>query len=59
MRDPIQALVDAMGPNLDAEPVIRVPLPAIGPSEALEWVISQLVPTPAFEPAPWTSLPTS
>lgn len=42
-----------VGPGLDVAPKVRVPLPALGPVEALEWVLSQLVPTAKFEPAPW------
>ncbi len=42
-----------VGPDLNATPKIRVPLPALGPVEALEWVLSQLVPTADFEPARW------
>lgn len=45
-----------VGPDLETGPVVRVPLPAIGPVEALEWVLSQLVQSPAFEPAPWTQV---
>lgn len=42
-----------VGPGLDVAPKVRVPLPALGPVEALEWVLSQLVPKATFEPAPW------
>ncbi len=42
-----------VGSGLDVAPKVRVPLPALGPVEALEWVLSQLVPTTKFEPAPW------
>jgi len=45
-----------VGPGLDATPKVRVPLPALGPVEALEWVLSQLVPTSKFEPAPWAEV---
>jgi hypothetical protein len=40
-----------VGPGLDADPKIRVPFPFAGPVEALDWVLSQLVPD--WEPAPW------
>lgn len=42
-----------VGPDLVTGPAVRVPLPALSPVEVLEWVLSQLVPTPQFEPAPW------
>lgn len=42
-----------VGPDRKTAPEVRVPLPALGPVEALEWVLSQLVPTAKFEPAPW------
>jgi hypothetical protein len=45
-----------VGPDLNASPKIRVPLPDLGPVEALEWVLSQLVPTAQFEPAPWSEV---
>lgn len=45
-----------VGPGLNVGPKVRVPLPAFGPVEALQWVLSQLVPTPQFEPAPWSSV---
>jgi hypothetical protein len=45
-----------VGPGLDVAPKVRVPLPALGPVEALEWVLSQLVPTAKFEPAPWAAV---
>ena len=45
-----------VGPGLNVGPKVRVPLPALGPVEALQWVLSQLVPTPQFEPAPWSSV---
>lgn len=45
-----------VGPDLDTGPKVRVPLPALDPVEALEWVLSQLVPTARFEPAPWPSV---
>lgn len=45
-----------VGPDLGTGPAVRVPLPTIGPVEALEWVLSQLVPTTDFEPAPWAAV---
>lgn len=45
-----------VGPSLDVAPKVRVPLPALGPVEALEWVLSQLVPNAEFEPAPWAEV---
>jgi hypothetical protein len=47
-----------VGPDMDAVPKVRVPLPALGPAEALDWVLSQLIPTPRFEPAPWAEIET-
>lgn len=43
-----------VGPTLDKEPKVRVPLPPLLPAEALDWVLSQVV--PAYEPAPWASV---
>jgi hypothetical protein len=45
-----------VGPDLDTGPKVRVPLPALGPVDALDWVLSQLVPTPQFELAPWAEV---
>lgn len=45
-----------VGPGLDVAPKVRMPLPALGPVEALDWVLSQLVPTSKFEPAPWAEV---
>lgn len=45
-----------VGPDLDTGPAVRVPLPALGPVEVLEWVLSQIVPTSDFEPAPWPAV---
>lgn len=42
-----------VGPGLDAAPKVRVPLPALGPVDIVDWVLSQVLPTAAFEPAPW------
>jgi len=43
-----------IGPTLDAPPKIRVPLPALRPARALEWMLSQVV--PAYEAAPWSDV---
>jgi hypothetical protein len=43
-----------VGPTLDHEPKVRVPLPAVGPADALDWLLSIVV--PAWEPAPWASV---
>ena len=43
-----------VGPGLEAAPKVRVPLPALGPVEALYWVITQLV--PGSEPTPWAEV---
>ena len=40
-----------VGPTLDHEPKVRVPLPAVGPAGALDWLLSIVV--PGWEPAPW------
>lgn len=48
-----------VGPGLDVGPKVRVPLPPLGPVEALEWVLTQLVPTAQFEPAPWPEVLTA
>jgi hypothetical protein len=44
-----------VGPTLDDEPKVRVPLPALGPEPALDWLLSLVV--PGWEPAPWSELP--
>jgi hypothetical protein len=43
-----------VGPTLDDEPKVRVPLPALTPADALDWVLSQVV--PGYEPAPWPAV---
>jgi len=48
-----------VGPDREMAPEVRVPLPALGPVEVLEWVLSQLVPTAQFEPAPWADVQTA
>jgi hypothetical protein len=35
---------------------VRVPLPAITAAEALDWVVSQILATDDFEPAPWAEV---
>lgn len=42
-----------VGPTLDHQPKVRVPLPALPPEVLLSWLISQVVPTLPYEPAPW------
>ena len=42
-----------VGPTLAHQPKARVPLPPLGPGALLAWLISQVVPTPTCEPAPW------
>lgn len=43
-----------VGPTLDHEPAVRVPLPAVGPADALDWLFSTVI--PAWEPAPWAAV---
>jgi hypothetical protein len=43
-----------VGPDLDQQPEVRVPLPSLLPAEALDWVLSQVIPD--YEPAPWASV---
>lgn len=45
-----------VGSTLDMHPKVRVPLPPLTPGEVVEWVMSQVVPTVAFEPAPWAKV---
>lgn len=40
-----------VGPDLDTAPKVRVPLPAVGPVGALDWLLSTVV--PGWEPALW------
>jgi hypothetical protein len=40
-----------VGPTMNHEPKVRVPLPAVGPAGALDWLLSTVV--PAWEPVPW------
>jgi hypothetical protein len=46
-----------VGSTLDHEPKVRVPFPAVGPAGALDWLLSIVV--PAWDPAPWRSIPTT
>ncbi|MBA3549394.1 MAG: hypothetical protein H0T76_23210 [Nannocystis sp.] len=46
-----------VAPTLDTEPKVRVPLPPLRPAQIVEWVLSQVVPTGEFEPAPWLERP--
>jgi hypothetical protein len=43
-----------VGPDLDAKPKVRVPLPAVGPEHALDWLLATVV--PGFEPMPWADV---
>jgi len=43
-----------VGPSLSVTPEVRVPLPALHPAEALEWVLSVVLPD--WEPVPWSSV---
>jgi hypothetical protein len=43
-----------VGPDLDQQPEVRVPLPPLLPAEVLDWVLSQVV--PGYESAPWASV---
>jgi len=45
-----------VGPTLDEEPKIRVPLPAVNAGELVGWLVSQVVPTLDFERAPWSDV---
>lgn len=45
-----------VGPDLETAPEVRVPLPAINAAEALDWILSQIIPTDSFEPAPWAQV---
>ncbi len=40
-----------VGPDLSANPKVRVPLPALGPEHALDWLLATVV--PHYEPVPW------
>lgn len=40
-----------VGPDHDSKPEIRVPLPSMMPWDALDWVLSQII--PGWEPSPW------
>lgn len=51
------ALHAHVGPTMNDEPKVRVPLPGLGAGQLLEWVLSQVVPTPDFEAAPWMTVP--
>ena len=43
-----------VGPTLEAQPRVRVPLPPVGPVGILDWLLAIVV--PAWEPAPWPKL---
>jgi hypothetical protein len=42
-----------VGPTLDDEPKVRVPMPALSLPEVLDWLIAQVTQSETFEPAPW------
>jgi len=44
-----------IGPTLDRHPKVRVPLPGIGASEALDWMLTLVLDD--WEPAPWEEHP--
>lgn len=46
-----------VGPDLEAKPKVRVPLPAVGPEHALDWLLATVV--PGFEPMPWADVETA
>jgi len=50
------ALHAHVGPTMNDEPKVRVPLPSLGAGQILEWVLSQVVPTMDFEAAPWANI---
>ena len=50
------ALHAHIGPTMNDEPKVRVPLPKLSAGQILEWVLSQVVPTLDFEAAPWASV---
>ena len=43
-----------VGPTLDHDPKVRLPLPPIGPVAALDWLLTMIIPD--WEPARWASL---
>jgi hypothetical protein len=43
-----------VGPDHVAEPNVRVAMPALKPWDALDWLLSLVIPT--WEPAPWASV---
>jgi hypothetical protein len=45
-----------VGPDLNTQPKFRVHLPPLGAGALVEWLLSQVVPTLAFEPAPWPAV---
>lgn len=45
-----------VGPTLDHQPKVRVPLPPMSPARLLEWLMSQVIPTLRYEAAPWHSV---
>lgn len=45
-----------VGPDLKTEPELRLPLPAVSAADAFDWMLSQIIPTKQFEPAPWDEI---
>jgi hypothetical protein len=45
-----------VGPTLDHEPKVRVPLPALSLPDVLDWIIVQIIQDQDFEPARWADL---
>jgi hypothetical protein len=43
-----------VGPTLDDEPKVRVPLPPLSLPDVLDWLIAQVTQAEDVEPAPWT-----
>lgn len=43
-----------VGPTLDHQPKIRVPLPALAPADLLDWALTVAI--DGWEPAPWATV---
>lgn len=43
-----------VGPDLDHEPKVRVPLPPLSMAHCLDWLLCMVI--PEWEPAPWASI---
>ena len=46
-----------VGPDLETEPKVRVPLPAMSASEAIDWILLHTTGPRIFEPFPWSEVP--